>query len=137
MIIYHSTKTGYTERFVFKLDHPEKIKISNGLIVDKPYILIVPTYANADGTKALQKPIINFLNANHQHIAGVVAGGNRNFGKYFGYAGDVIKHKCNVEILHKFELDGNDYDVEITNKKIKNILGEQHDIYSKRWIQPH
>lgn len=134
MIIYYSSKTGNTKRFVEKLDHSEKIKISNGLIVDKPYILIVPTYANADGTKALQRPIITFLNANHKHIIGVVAGGNRNFGKYFAYAGDVIKHKCNVEILHKFELDGNDYDVEITNMKIKKLLGEQHGIHSNRWL---
>lgn len=124
MIVYFSSKTGNTKKFVSKLDFENSLEISKDLILQKPYILVLPTYAKSDGTKALHKSVVTFLNANHKLIKGVVAGGNRNFGRYFGYAGDIIQYKCNVEILHKFELCGSEYDVDITRKRIKEIMND-------------
>jgi len=122
MIVYFSSKTGNTRKFVQKLGSKDIIEISNGLVMNDPYVLIVPTYAKRDGTKSLHKNVVSFLNKNHTLIRGVVAGGNRNFGKFFGYAGDVVSHKCGIDILHKFELTGSDSDVYSTIKRIEETL---------------
>lgn len=121
MIVYFSTKTGNTKRFVDKLGY-ESVAITPDLVIDKPYVLVVGTYARNDGSGAVAPQVIKFLNNNRRHIKGVVAGGNRNFGKHFAYAGDVISEKCKTDIIHKFELFGTEQDVEITKEKIKGII---------------
>lgn len=81
--------------------------------VDKPYVLICPTYADDDGSKAVPKQVIHFLNnpKNRSLMQGVIASGNRNFGEMFAYSGSVISKKCNVPVLYRFELSGTPEDV--------------------------
>ena len=122
MIVYFSSKTGNTRRFVEKLGFENSVAITPNLIVNEPFILVTGTYARNDGTGAVHPSVIKFLNNNKDHIKGVVAGGNRNFGHHFAFAGDVISYKCKVELLYKFELFGNDTDVEKTIIKIKETL---------------
>ena len=119
-IIYFSSLSGNTHKFVSSLNLPAKrIPLSPkspAIDADKPYILFTPTYADAEGRGAVPKPVIRFLNskANRDLMAGVIAGGNTNFGKFYGYAGNVIAKKCKVPLLYKFELTG-------TNRDIINI----------------
>lgn len=115
---YFSSKTRNTFRFVEKLDS-KILEIEKGLVVSEPFLLVVPTYARADGTGAVHKTVIDFVKASMPYIRGVVGSGNVNFGKYFGYAANVVSSKCNVPILHKFELFGTERDVDIVNRKTR------------------
>lgn len=127
-IVYFSSVSGQTERFVRKVD-PEvsyRIPLVRGeehLRVDKPYVLITPTYGAGRDHRAVPPQVIKFLNDEHNRslIRGVVAGGNRNYGKYFCYAADVIASKCNVPILGKFEVFGLPGEAE----EIRSKIGER------------
>lgn len=92
-------------------------------VLDKPYVMVCPTYADGDGKGAVPKQVIAFLNneVNRHFIKGVVASGNRNFGEFYAAAGDIIAHKCNVPLLHRFELMGTPDDVMRIKEKIQNL----------------
>ncbi len=111
-LAYFSTSSGNTRRFVEALGLPA-LRIGADLPrIERPYVLICPTYADDQGLYAVPKPVIRFLNdpANRALLRGVIAGGNRNFGRFFARAGDVIAAKCGVPCLYKFELAGTDQD---------------------------
>ncbi|WP_110684973.1 class Ib ribonucleoside-diphosphate reductase assembly flavoprotein NrdI [Salinicola aestuarinus] len=116
-LVYFSTKSGNTRRFVEKLGMPaERIPLSRSepdLRVDEPYILIVPTYGDGDPMSSVPPQVIRFLNDAHNRslIRGVISGGNSNFGAAFGLAGRVIAEKCRVPYLYRFELMGTPDDV--------------------------
>ena len=116
MIVYFSSRSENTHRFVGRLGLPSK-RIPFGrddeFGVDQPYVLIVPTYAGEGGVGAVPKPVIHFLNTekNRQHLRGVIAAGNSNFGETYGLAGKIISKKCGVPFLYRFELLGTDEDV--------------------------
>lgn len=130
-IVYFSSLSGNTRRFVEKLGIRHiRIPLSPKdpmIHVNEPYVLVVPTYAGDDGGGAVPKQVIRFLNdeQNRSHMMGVIAGGNTNFGKYYGYAGNVISQKCNVPMLYKFELTGTQADVTKVQEGMKK-LWKQH-----------
>lgn len=82
-------------------------------ILNEPYVLICPTYADDDGSKAVPKQVIRFLNdpRNRSFLKGVIGTGNRNFGELFAHAGTVIARKCGVPCLYRVELSGTMQDV--------------------------
>ena len=115
-IVYFSSRSENTHRFVSRLGLPARripIGAGEGLDAASPYVLILPTYCGEGGKGAVPKQVIRFLNdaANRQHIRGVIAAGNSNFGATFGIAGDIISQKCQVPYLYRFELMGTDEDV--------------------------
>ena len=122
ILVYFSSKSENTHRFVGKLNIPaQRIPISpNDEMpeIREPYVLVVPTFADGDGKGAVPKQVIRFLNdeKNRSFIRGVIAGGNRNFGQFYAYAGDVIAARCQVPCLYRFELMGTEDDV----AKVKN-----------------
>jgi len=81
--------------------------------VSEPYILVLPSYSDGEGRGAVAKQVIRFLNDARQRtlLKGVIASGNRNFGSYFAFAGDVVSKKCSVPVLYRFELAGTDTDL--------------------------
>lgn len=124
LIVYFSSATGNTHRFVEKLGLSSKRiplhKTDEPLIVDEPYVLICPTYgggASISGANPKPVPVqvIRFLNNEHNRglIRAVISGGNSNFGTDFGVAGDVISRKCKVPYVYRFELMGNEEDVAV------------------------
>ncbi|MFK7838695.1 MAG: class Ib ribonucleoside-diphosphate reductase assembly flavoprotein NrdI [Bdellovibrionales bacterium] len=127
LIVYFSSKSGNTHRFVESLDvRALRIPFSaknEPLHVDEPYILICPTYANDDGSKAVPKQVIRFLNSEHNRsmLRGVIGAGNRNFGEWFAHAGKVISKKCGVPFLYKIELSGTTTDTKIVKKGIEKL----------------
>lgn len=127
LVVYFSSATNNTKRFVEKLGLPAKripLRASEEeLLVDEPYVLICPTYGGGasishQNVRPVPSQVIRFLNnpQNRQYIRAVIAGGNSNFGTDFGKAGDVIAAKCKVPYVYRFELLGNEEDVRIVRQ---------------------
>lgn len=127
LIVYYSSPTLNTHRFVEKLGvRAIRIPISSKKpmeAVDGPFVLISPTYANDDGTNAVPKPVIRFLNNeyNRNKLIGVIGSGNRNFGETFALGGRNIAKKCGVPLLYTFELSGTKIDVMTVKKGIEKL----------------
>jgi len=117
MIVYYSSTSGNTVRFVEQLNIPAirlPIKATEPLpIIAKPFVLICPTYADGQGRGAVPKSVIHALNqpSIRRLLRGVIASGNRNFGSMFACAGERIGKKCQVPVLYRFELSGMPSDV--------------------------
>ena len=117
-LVYFSSVSGNTRRFIDKLDVPAaRIPLhakEPALTVDEPYVLVTPTYGGGDGHGAVPKQVIRFLNdeRNRNHIRGVISAGNTNFGDSFCLAGDIISRKCNVPHLYRLEIFGTQDDVD-------------------------
>lgn len=127
LIVYFSSTSGNTERFidavgVRSIRIPLTMKVDTP-IINEPYVLITPTYANDDGSNAVPKQVIRFLNEpqNRTMIKGVIGAGNRNFGENFGLAGRIIAKKCNVPLLYRFELSGTKDDVINVKKGMEKL----------------
>jgi protein involved in ribonucleotide reduction len=116
-LVYFSNVSENTKRFVGKLDVPAHripVKDYNDLLeVHEPYILITPTYGGG-GRRAVPIQVVRFLNhePNRSLIRGVIGSGNTNFGPYYGLAARLVADKCDVELLHLFELLGTTEDVD-------------------------
>lgn len=129
LLVYYSSPSLNTHRFVERLGiRARRIPVSmkeDMLPVDEPFVLICPTYADDDGSKAVPKQVIRFLNTpvNRNNMIGVISSGNRNFGEMFAYAGTVISRKCNVPCLYKFELSGTPDDIINIQKGVAKLWG--------------
>lgn len=116
-IVYFSSATENTKRFVEKLGYPaSRIPLLSKdpfLHVDEPYVLVVPTYGGGNIKGAVPKQVIKFLNDadNRANCLGVIASGNTNFGTAYCLAGDIISQKLGVPFLYKYELLGTPEDV--------------------------
>lgn len=130
-IAYFSSLSGNTKCFVEKLGiKADQIPLSPkkpALVMDEPYVLFTPTYAADDGSGAVPKQVIRFLNdpENRKHLLGVIAGGNKSFGIYYGHAGTVISKKCKVPLLYRFELRGTPRDVKLVQQGMKKLWKQQ------------
>ena len=117
-IVYY-TKTKQTEKFVSKLLEAidiQSIKIQEELIVDTPFILLTPTYFFGE----VPKEVTEFLHHNHNNLVAVMSSGNRNWGGNFAKSGETISKEYNVELIGKYELAGNNQDVERLVSYINN-----------------
>ncbi|MFG6084217.1 class Ib ribonucleoside-diphosphate reductase assembly flavoprotein NrdI [Paracoccus litorisediminis] len=129
MIAYWSSSTGNTAKFVEDLGLPN-IRIPNSgemPVMDQPFVLITPTFADAHGRGAVPKPVILFLNepANRGALLlGVIGGGNRNFGDLFCIGARVAAEKCGKPVLYKFELRGMGNDIENVRTGMTRLLAQ-------------
>ncbi|WP_151550277.1 MULTISPECIES: class Ib ribonucleoside-diphosphate reductase assembly flavoprotein NrdI [Corynebacterium] len=130
LVVYFSSATGNTKKFVDKLGFPARRiplrKNDEPLIVHEPYVLICPTYGGGVSImgrepKPVPVQVIRFLNNDHNRslIRAVIAGGNSNFGADFGTAGNVIAAKCHVPYVYRFELMGTDEDVRLVQEGLR------------------
>lgn len=126
-LIYFSSVSGNTHRFIEKLGRPAaRIPLhikDEPLRADEPYVLVLPTYGGGDGKGAVPKQVIRFLNDEHNRslLRGVITAGNTNFGKAYGIAGDIIAAKCHVPHLYRFELFGTPDDVVAVNEGLDQL----------------
>ena len=130
-LVYFSSASGNTVRFVRQLGlAAARIPISpKEALPELPdrYVLICPTYADGEGRGAVPKQVIRFLNdpARRAGLRGVIASGNRNFGRFYGQAGDIIARKCNVPLMYKFELAGTAADIARVQDGLKSFWGNE------------
>jgi protein involved in ribonucleotide reduction len=130
-LIYFSSVSGNTARFIEKLERPAAripLHASDApLIADEPYVLVVPTYGGGDGTGAVPKQVIRFLNdaRNRALIRGVISAGNTNFGSAYGLAGDIVAAKCHVPHLYRFEVFGTPDDVRAVDEGLDAFWSTQ------------
>lgn len=126
-VVYFSSVSGNTARFVARLDRPAvRIPLharDEQLHVTEPYVLVTPTYGGGDGKGAVPKQVIRFLNdeQNRGLLRGVISGGNTNFGAGYGIAGDIIARKCDVPHLYRFEVFGTQDDVARVNEGLDRL----------------
>lgn len=122
-LIYFSSATENTRRFLERLDRPALRILGGPLLAAEPYVLVCPSYGDGEGRGSVPKPVIRFLNdpANRALIRGVIGSGNRNFGHLFAHAGGVVAQKCGVPLLYRFELSGTAEDVERVNMGLERF----------------
>lgn len=127
-VVYFSSVSGQTERFIKKLNAPVVHRIplrkSDGFLsVSAPYVLITPTYGAGNGHRPVPPQVIRFLNdeTNRTFLRGVVGGGNRNYGKYFCKAAQEVSEKCKVPFIGSFEVFGLPGEEDIIREAIEDI----------------
>lgn len=126
-VVYFSSTSENTKRFVDKLgvfaQRIPLLRTDPVLTVNAPFVLITPTYGAGTGTGAVPKQVVQFLNEeiNRSNLAGVIAGGNTNFGRGYCLAGDIIAEKCGVPVLHRFEILGTPEDVETVTIRLETL----------------
>ena len=127
-VVYFSNVSNNTHRFVERLNvKSHRIPLTAAepeLEITAPFILITPTYGGGRDGGAVPKQVIKFLNKekNRNLLRGVITSGNTNFGSTYGLAGKIIAEKCNVPLLHTFELLGTFAD----ETTVKQILQERN-----------
>lgn len=117
MKVIYDSKTGNVERFVKKLPFP-CFSVKEVDKLDEPFILITFT----TGFGQVPSTSFNFLEVNGEHLKGVISSGNKVWGKMFGKAADIISERYNVPVLYKFELSGDNHDVDVVIKEVNNIV---------------
>lgn len=115
-IIYYSL-TGNVRRFLKKAGCSDAKSIADVSVTTAPFIIVTGTI----GFGEIPQPVASFLDQHHHHLAAVAASGNRNWGQNFGRAGERIAEKYDVPLLMKFELHGNDNEVEIFKEKVERL----------------
>ena len=130
-IVYFSSTTNNTHRFVEKLDITDTIRIpvypkkEPMPVMDRPFCLICPTYGGgatllntSQDTRPVPPQVRKFLSIkeNRENMVAVIAAGNLNFGEEFGLSGDVISKRFGVPYVYRFEMMGTPNDVEAVNK---------------------
>lgn len=117
-LIYFSSVSGNTRRFVERLGMPAariplRPRLEGMLHVNRPFVLIVPTYGGGSRSRALPRQVAQFLNVprNRSLLRGVITAGNTNFGQDYCLAGTVVAEKCGIPELYRFELLGTPHDV--------------------------
>ena len=129
-IVYFSNYSGNTKRFVERLNENDAIRIpidrsDRGITVDRPYVLLVPTYGGGEGRAAIPRQVRAFLNVreNRALLRGVIGFGNTNFGEHFCRAADLISAKTGVPVIARVEIFGTEDDVKTVKERLNLLYG--------------
>lgn len=131
-LVYFSNYSENTKRFVEKLTDagiriPIKPSNARDIVVDREYVLVVPTYGGGNESPAIPKPVKIFLNnpENRSLLRGVIGTGNTNFGEHYCKAAYMISAKTGVPVIAKVELLGTPEDVEQVKYRLEILYGQQ------------
>ncbi|MBG9736455.1 class Ib ribonucleoside-diphosphate reductase assembly flavoprotein NrdI [Paenibacillus alvei] len=113
-VVYYSL-VGNVRRFLAKTGLPAQPIGDYDMY--EPFVIVTNTL----GFGVVPEPVGNFLERNGRNLVGVASSGNRNWGKNFGKAADIIGKMFDVPVLLKFELSGTDDDVRIFTERMREI----------------
>lgn len=118
-VVYFSL-TGQTRKFVkkLKMDLLELNPTNPFIPINEPYIIVTPTY-----DKEMTEILNDFIETgdNQQYLMGVAGGGNVNFNELFVFTAKDIAKEYDVPLLHSFEFQGNDGDVDKLKKAVNDL----------------
>lgn len=118
MLVVYDTLTKNCERFSNKLPKNKfdtcHIKEYDGF---SNFILI--TYTINFGK--IPKTTEDFLSKYSDKMLGICSSGNKNWGAYFGIAGNKISTKYGVPLISKFELQGTNLDVDNFLRRVEEL----------------
>lgn len=118
MKIVYMSLTGQTRKFVQKLECDSlELKRNQTHEISEPYVVIVPTY-----DPVVTKLVDDFIDYKHNrdYLKGVCGSGNLNFNDLFCFSAKDIAKKYEVPLLHCFEFNGTEKDVERVKMQVKN-----------------
>ncbi len=120
MKVVYMSMTGQTRRFVKKLNM-NSLEIHPGNAfqeIFEPYIVIVPTY-DCEVTEIMN----DFIETgqNQQYLKGVAGSGNLNFNELFCYTAKDLAREYQVPLIHCFEFQGTDRDVQIIKEQVSEL----------------
>lgn len=132
ILVYFTTESGNVGRFAEKITKfqtariPQSVEEAKSFTVDEEFVLVTPTYlaGNGKGSRTgVTKQILAFLNneQNRQLLRGVVGSGNKNYGPTYCLSAKIVAEKCNVPLLHEFEISGTIEDVQDVEMKVSNL----------------
>ena len=127
LVVYFSSVSENTKTFVEKLGMRNKriplLATDDFLLVDEPYVLIVPSYGAGRNESTVPKQVIKFLNNeyNRANIQAVVGSGNRNYGEKYCRAAQIVATKCEVPLVYTYEILGLPDDVENVKRIIDSL----------------
>ena len=116
MLVVYDSLTGNVDRFTRRLNM-KRARITKGLIVEEPYILVTYTIGFGD----VPESVSDFLSRNAAYMRGVAASGNKVWGSNYGKAAERISEAYDVPLLLKFELGGTDQDARILKEEVKAL----------------
>ena len=120
MKIVFMSLTGQTRKFVNKLNM-ETIELTpeNAFRpIEEPFIIVAPTY-----DKEVTDILVDFIETgrNRSWFKGVAGGGNVKFGELFGFSAKDVARDYSVPLLHLFEFQGNEKDIQILKEKVTEL----------------
>lgn len=120
MKIVYLSLTGKTRQFVQKTgwDFIEISKKNPVIQMKEPYIVITPTYG--EQVASFFYKFIEF-GENQNYLKGVAGSGNHNFNTSFCSNAKIIASKYNIPLLHLFENQGTEKDLQILKEKVREI----------------
>lgn len=120
MKVVYMSLTGQTRKFVQKLNMDFlEITLDNAFQeIHEPYVVVAPTYEK-EATSILN----DFIETgnNRAYLKGVAGGGNRNFNTLFCFTAKDLAQDYQVPLLHLFEFQGSEYDIQVFKEKVNNI----------------
>lgn len=125
-IVYFSNVSENTKRFVEKLGLtatriPIKWDDESPLVIEKDFILVVPSYGGGAEGRTVPKSVVKFLNIkeNRDFLQGVVGTGNTNFGVHYCKAAEIVATKTGVPLLYRVEITGTPDDVDQVKERLE------------------
>jgi protein involved in ribonucleotide reduction len=129
-VVYFSNYSGNTKRFVDKLGKdairiPINWDVDHPIVVDRGYVLFVPTYGGGSERSAIPRQVRHFLNIpeNRDLLRGVVGFGNTNFGEHYCKAAEMVSRKTGVPIIARVEIFGTSEDVQRVQERLNKLNG--------------
>lgn len=127
-IVYDSYEKGNVSDFVKELSEYKSEKIEEFKNNNENIFLITKTIKFGEISDKTE----NFLKKYSHLVIGIAVSGNKNYGKNFGKAGDLISKKYNIPLVIKFEGKGFKEDIIYTKKWLNNFLTQENKNFQNR-----
>lgn len=124
--VVYCTVSRQTKRFINKVNdkhHKIELDMNNPFIeMTEPFICVIPSYEQ-NVLPEVFDGFDDFLGtaSNAELCQGIFASGNRNFANLFGVTANEISEEYDIPVMHYFEFQGSEYDVDKIERELDNI----------------